>query len=66
MDKFDVDKQYLMCREGFLSHDLLQATTGQSMLIVWHHYEISIYILIAFIIKFGYDARCQWLKERAL
>ena len=36
VDKFDVDKQYLMCREGFLSHDLLQATFGQSILIVWH------------------------------
>ena len=47
VDKFDVDKQYLMCREGFLSHDLLQATSGQSILIVWH-YEISIYILIAY------------------
>ena len=45
VDKFDDD---LMCREGFLSHDLLQARTGQSILIVWHHYEISIYILIAY------------------
>ena len=48
VDKFDVDKQCLMFREGFLSHDLLQATTGQFILIVWHHYEISIYILIAY------------------
>ena len=45
MDKFDADKQCLMCREGLLSHDLLQATTGQFILIVWHHYEISIYLV---------------------
>ena len=45
MDKFDADKQCLMCREGLLSHNFLQATTGQFILIVWHYYEISIYLV---------------------
>ena len=34
VDKFDVDKQCLMFRGGFLSHDLLQSIPGRLILIV--------------------------------
>ena len=48
VSKFDVGKQCLMCRGGFLSHDLLQTIPGRLILIVCHHHEIGIHILIAY------------------